>query len=676
MKPTVAIMLGMLAATAGRAEVVTLKTGKTLTGEVSRVGKSIVEVRSGKSTSYHSLSDLKPDDAKRIAPDFNPAGGAKPVQRRTPSRAARQETDRPAAPEKPDAPAAGKSATLHQVCAAGNVKLAASLIDKGADIAAVDAKGNQPLHAAAAAGQADVVHLLLEKGANVHAVGDYDRMPLHLAVRAGSVEVAEILLAAGADINARSYENEAPLHLAAEGGHAEMIRFLLERDAYPGILSRGNGTALHYAAATGSLSAVEALIGAGLDVNAQDISGRTPLHYAAEQNAADVAALLLDKGAKHNLYGRGYGIHSDAWIQRTPMHVAARFSHPAIVRLLLENGADPHAPDSDGSTPLHEAAAAVTAVYAGRQDEKTEVVRMLAAVCDVNAANDAGETPLICLAQKRAPHPEKSAEILIQRGADVNVEDRTGRTALHYAVAEGYAALVSRLTASGANQAIRDFDGRLPSDLNPAKKPGKPARAPGLDEPTLLEAARKHDLHLVQHLIARGADVNEQDEAGNTPLHRAIWGDGINRDDIERLLLEGGADPKKTNAAGRTPLHTAMAVLSVLKVEALIAGGAPVNAQDRNGDTALHLAAAYGKWDLAAVLLKAKADPNIRNREGSTPLHLASAGRKPEKGIPLLLQHGADPRIMNARGLTPPALARAKGVKDAVAAWEKAGVAP
>ena len=138
----------------------------------------------------------------------------------------------------------------------------------------------------------------------------------------------------------------------------------------------------------------------------------------------------------------------------------------------------------------------------------------------------------------------------------------------------------------------------------------------------------------------------------------------------------GGADPKKTNAAGRTPLHTAMAVLSVLKVEALIAGGAPVNAQDRNGDTALHLAAAYGKWDLAAVLLRAKADPNIRNREGSTPLHLASAGRKPEKGIPLLLQHGADPRIMNARGLTPPALARAKGVKDAVAAWEKAGVAP
>lgn len=676
MKPTVAIMLSSLIAAAGFAEVITLKTGTILTGEVSRVGKSIVEMRSGRSTSYHSLSDLKLDDARRIAPDFSPGSSAKPVQRRAPARAARQESVHPPAPETSNVRGSENKSALHQVCASGNAQLAASLIEKGADISTVDTKHNQPLHAAAAAGQASVVRLLLEKGADIHAKGDYDRMPLHAAARAGAIEVAEILLAAGADINARSYENEAPLHLAAEGGHAEMIRFLLEHDAYPGILSRGNGSALHYAAATGSLSAVEALVGAGLDVNAQDISGRTPLHYAVEQNAVELTDFLIEKGAETELYGRGYGIHDAARVLCTPLHVAARFSYPAVVKLLLKHGADPNALDSVGATPLHEAASAVTAVYAGRKDDKTEVLRMLAAVCDINAANDEGETPLICLAQKRAPYPEKSADILIQRGADVNFEDRTGRTALHYAVAEGYASLVSRLTASGANQAIRDFEGRLPSDLDPAKKPQGHHSEAGLDEPSLLEAARKRDLHLVQHLVARGANVNEQDEAGNTPLHRAIWGDGINRDDIEQILLEGGADPKMTNAAGRTPLHTAMGMLSVKKVETLVAGGAPLNAQDRNRDTALHLAAGYGKWDLAEVLLKAGADPNLPNREGNTPLHLASTGRKPEKGIPLLLRHGADPRRVNAKGLTPPSLAQTKGIKAAIKEWEKAGITP
>ena len=96
-----------------------------------------------------------------------------------------------------------------------------------ADIADVEAMLNQQpelvgatdeyeftaLHIVMTEGRFDVMQLLIDRGADVHAVNDKGLTPLHLAQYA---EAVDLLVKAGADVNVRDEAGQTPLHLAAE----------------------------------------------------------------------------------------------------------------------------------------------------------------------------------------------------------------------------------------------------------------------------------------------------------------------------------------------------------------------------------------------------------------------------------------------------------------------------
>jgi len=130
----------------------------------------------------------------------------------------------------------------------------------------------------------------------------------------------------------------------------------------------------------------------------------------------------------------------------------------------------------------------------------------------------------------------------------------------------------------------------------------------------LHDAARDGDIDQVQLLISQGADVNEKNRMGWTPLHTAIR----NRQQalIEPLIAKG-ADVNAKDNSGQTPLHAAVYIGQKDAVELLIAKGADVNIMGGRGDNALSLAKKRGNTEIIDLLLKHGAkEPSLEDLMG------------------------------------------------------------
>ncbi|XP_029062476.1 ankyrin repeat domain-containing protein 54 isoform X2 [Monodon monoceros] len=78
----------------------------------------------------------------------------------------------------------------------------------------------------------------------------------------------------------------------------------------------------------------------------------------------------------------------------------------------------------------------------------------------------------------------------------------------------------------------------------------------------LRDSANANDVETVQLLLDHGADPNQRDGLGNTPLHLAAC---TNHVPVITTLLRGGARVDALDRAGRTPLHLAKSKLNILQ---------------------------------------------------------------------------------------------------------------
>lgn len=122
-------------------------------------------------------------------------------------------------------------------------------------------------------------------------------------------------------------------------------------------------------------------------------------------------------------------------------------------------------------------------------------------------------------------------------------------------------------------------------------------------------------------LRADPESVNARDSNadGGTPLFHAAWGGNIA---VAELLLEYGANVNEQDDTGETPIHGASAWGRSKMVRWLISSGAEVNVPSR-GYTPLHWAAQNGTGVVAQLLLEAGADPNALDHTGTSPLDRA-----------------------------------------------------
>lgn len=167
----------------------------------------------------------------------------------------------------------------------------------------------------------------------------------------------------------------------------------------------------------------------------------------------------------------------------------------------------------------------------------------------------------------------------------------------------------------------------------------------------LFRAITDGNASAVQKLLAAGEDANESYGIDDESALMVAAVEG--RAEIVKLLLDAGANPNQGDMHGYTPLLSAVCADSLPAVELLIAAGADIHARcGKSGANALQDAAAGCHVEITHALLHAGADANADETEdGLTTLMCAVQALCPAL-VELLLEHGADAAKQSSRGDT------------------------
>ncbi len=119
----------------------------------------------------------------------------------------------------------------------------------------------------------------------------------------------------------------------------------------------------------------------------------------------------------------------------------------------------------------------------------------------------------------------------------------------------------------------------------------------------LFTAARTNDVMLAAALIDSGADINQQDDKGYTPLILATY-DGSY--EVAQLLLKHHADTEKKDRSGRTALMGVAFKGDEKEAQLLLSNGARADAKDAKGLTSMMYAVMFGRLSVIKVLRENK----------------------------------------------------------------------
>lgn len=228
-----------------------------------------------------------------------------------------------------------------------------------------------------------------------------------------------------------------------------------------------------------------------------------------------------------------------------------------------------------------------------------------------------GDTPLHVVAGSVFSKRKQVLEILIRKGAQLNVKNKDFLTPLHVATENSYYDIMDCLLRNGANVNVID----------------------GLGQSCLHRAAREDDVQAVRLLLSHSIDPTMVSLQGYTAAQLAkenvlkiLKDPPSDAIDLEMQLLEASksgdlpavkriiaSNPRIVNCRdidGRhsTPLHFASGYNRIPVVEFLLESGADVHASDKGGLVPLHNASSYGHLEVSQLLIKSGANVNASGK--------------------------------------------------------------
>jgi ankyrin repeat protein len=447
-----------------------------------------------------------------------------------------------------------------------------------------------------------------------------DRTLLLDAVKSGDIAAVQRLARSRAAVDAREADGTSALHWAVRADDGAMVQLLLRAGADAKAANRYGVTPLSLAALNRSAAIVRGLLEAGADPNALLAEDQTILMTAARAGSPEVLTLLIDRGADIQARERVAGETALMW--------AALENHADAVTLLAARGARLDDRSTVNSFPRLRFGDGIVArptvlprggwtpvMYAARQNAIHAARALADAGADLNVTDPDGTSALVLAIING--HFDL-ANLLLQKGADPNVADEKGMAALYAAVdmhtldetvGRPNPKPHSRLDAAGLVGALlahaADPNARLAAPiLERAHNDGDPNLGDGATP--LMRAAKDADVEVMRLLLDKGADVNARTKTRRTALmyaasrlggFRGTPNRGTEQQALEAiaLCLDRGADVNAADDKGQTALHLSVAAAEDSVVRLLVSRGADLKATDGGGRTALDLARAGGR---------------------------------------------------------------------------------
>ena len=243
-----------------------------------------------------------------------------------------------------------------------------------------------------------------------------------------------------------------------------------------------------------------------------------------------------------------------------------------------------------------------------REGNKKGVEEELNSKIKIDSQHSSGETALMCALQYT-----DIVELLLKRGADPNIKNICGESALHIASRKGLKDVCDLLLHYGA-------------DINMKENLPRCERTP------LIEATENEHMEVVKLLCDRGADVNLCDCKGWSALFYACC-DILSNKELAEFLLARGGNPHLSDKREYTMLMAAIPTL-------------PNSEEDSSelmkaASEKIQLNKARGEYmEIMKLLLGRNIDVNKRNKDQSVAADIALCNKDPV-ALKLLLDHGA-----------------------------------